>query len=87
MEMLDHLNPNNVVLVHGEKEGMITLAEKIKSVMKIPCFYPPNHSICIIETPVRIPFSISTGLLNQYLGKVKPKYPFFNIPSILMIKS
>lgn len=30
MDLIWHLNPANVVLVHGEKEGMITLSEEIK---------------------------------------------------------
>lgn len=50
MELLTHLEPKNVLLVHGEKQKMKVLAENVKQKLKVPCFYPPNHSVTLIET-------------------------------------
>ena len=50
MELLTHLEPKNVLLVHGEKPKMKILAEKVESVLQVPCFYPPNHSVLDVPT-------------------------------------
>ena len=50
MELLTHLEPKNVLLVHGEKPKMKILAEKVESVLQVPCFYPPNLSVLDVPT-------------------------------------
>lgn len=49
MDLIEFLQPDNVVLVHGEKEGMAILKEQIRGTDR-RCFDPPNHSIIDIET-------------------------------------
>jgi integrator complex subunit 11 len=50
MELLTHLEPKNVFLVHGEKDKMKVLAENVRKNLGVPCYYPPNHSVTLIET-------------------------------------
>ena len=50
MELLTHLEPKNVLLVHGEKQKMKVLAENVETKLQVPCFYPPNHSCIEIPT-------------------------------------
>ena len=50
MELLTHLEPKNVLLVHGEKQKMKVLAENVRQKLGVPCFYPPNHSVTHIPT-------------------------------------
>lgn len=65
MELLSHLEPKNVILVHGEKEKMRQLQHKIKEQLKVPCFYPPNYSVTKIVTEPKIEISISSSLINR----------------------
>lgn len=65
MELLAHLEPRNVILVHGEKEKMRQLSLKIKDQLKVPCFYPPNYSVTKIVTEPKIEIAISTSLINR----------------------
>lgn len=65
MELLSHLEPKNVILVHGEKEKMRQLSHKIKDQLKVPCFYPPNYSVTKIVTEPKIDISISSSLINR----------------------
>ena len=50
MELLTHLEAKNVLLVHGEKQKMKILAENVRQKLNVPCYYPPNHSVTLIET-------------------------------------
>jgi integrator complex subunit 11 len=50
MELLTHLEPKNVFLVHGEKQKMKILAENVRQKLNVPCYFPPNHSVTVIET-------------------------------------
>ena len=65
MELLSHLEPKNVILVHGEKEKMRQLSHKIKDQLKVPCFYPPNYSVTKIVTEPKIDIFISSSLINR----------------------
>lgn len=65
MELLSHLEPKNVILVHGEKEKMRQLQHKIKEQLKVPCFYPPNYSVTKIVTEPKIDIAISSKLINR----------------------
>jgi integrator complex subunit 11 len=65
MELLTHLEPKNVILVHGEKDKMRQLQHKIKEQLKVPCFYPPNYSVTKIVTEPKIDIAISSNLINR----------------------
>ena len=59
MELLTHLKPKNVFLVHGEKAKMKVLSDTVKEQLGIPCYYPPNHSVTVIETEPKVDLLIS----------------------------
>lgn len=65
MELLNHLEPKNVILVHGEKEKMKQLCQKVKDQLKVPCFYPPNHSVTKIHTEPKVDIQIASSLINR----------------------
>ena len=65
MELLMHLEPKNVFLVHGEKQKMKVLADNVRQKLGVPCYYPPNHSVTIIETDPKIDVLISTDLIHK----------------------
>mmetsp|Transcript_42198 Transcript_42198/g.64699 ORF Transcript_42198/g.64699 Transcript_42198/m.64699 type:complete len:136 (+) Transcript_42198:1047-1454(+) len=50
MELLTHLEPKAVYLVHGEKNKMKVLAKNVTQKLNVPCYYPPNHSVTRIES-------------------------------------
>ncbi|GJP53268.1 hypothetical protein CLOM_g12440 [Closterium sp. NIES-68] len=52
-DLIRHLAPRHVILVHGERAKMAQLRDKISSQMGIPCFTPANHEA------VRVPGTIS----------------------------
>ena len=83
-DLIEYLQPDNVVLVHGEKEGMAQLKEEIW--VNWRCFDPPNHSIIDIETSLKLPFQISTDLINKYQMSSTPSHPYLTIPSLIMSK-
>ena len=64
MELLMHLEPKNVFLVHGEKQKMKVLAENVRQKIGVPCYYPPNHSVTVIETDPKMEILISTSLIK-----------------------
>lgn len=65
MELLNHLEPRNVILVHGEREKMKVLSEQIKTQLKVPCFFPPNHSVTKIITEPKINIALGSKLINK----------------------
>lgn len=65
MQLLEWLQPANVVLVHGEEERMRGLMGEVSRVMDIPCFMPANHERLVIPCPVSIPTEMPYSLLEQ----------------------
>ncbi|KAL4196826.1 hypothetical protein AMTRI_Chr04g185090 [Amborella trichopoda] len=43
MDLIKHVSPRQVVLVHGERPNMEILRERIKSELTIECHIPANH--------------------------------------------
>ncbi|CAN0880467.1 Cleavage and polyadenylation specificity factor subunit 3-II [Linum grandiflorum] len=50
MDLLKFLSPKHVMLVHGEKPGMVTLQAKVESELRIPCYMPANCETVHIPT-------------------------------------
>ncbi|CAI6005607.1 unnamed protein product [Closterium sp. NIES-64] len=55
-DLIRHLAPRHVILVHGERAKMAQLRDKIADQMGIPCFTPANH-----ET-VRVPATVTQNV-------------------------
>jgi hypothetical protein len=84
MEFLTYLNPSNIVLVHGDNEGMLDLKKKVSEVLKINCLNPENHSITTIPIIRKIPFKISLNLLNYYYANSLLSENNFVIPNVIL---
>jgi len=84
MEFLNYLNPKNIVLVHGDKEGMLDLKKKVTDVLKINCLDPKNHTVTTIPVLRKIPFKISLSLLNYYYANSSLSENYFVIPNVIM---
>ena len=65
MELLTHLEPRNVLLVHGEKQKMKILADNIKQKLGTPCYFPPNHGCADIETDPPVALKLSQSILDS----------------------
>jgi len=74
MELLTHLEPKNVFLVHGEKQKMKVLAENVRTKLRVPCYYPPNHSVTLIETDPVIDLKLSCSVVQEHLGKFQDQF-------------
>jgi integrator complex subunit 11 len=78
MQLIQQCQPDNVMLVHGEKQKMEFLQQRIVREFGIPCYAPANGEILTISpsTSVNkfsnaIPIDISRHLLNkQYYNKL-----------------
>lgn len=53
LNLLHHCEPENVVLVHGEKSKMEIFSEVVKETLKIPCFFPANFEDLYIPVKAR----------------------------------
>ncbi|XP_059511635.1 integrator complex subunit 11 [Stegostoma tigrinum] len=79
MQLIRQVEPQNVLLVHGEAKKMGFLKEKIEQEFSINCYMPANGETASIVTNPNIPVDISLGLLkgDSSLGPVpdskKPK--------------
>jgi integrator complex subunit 11 len=43
LDLVKHLEPKNVMFVHGEFKKMEYLGRFVTNIMKLPIFYPANH--------------------------------------------
>eukprot|EP01133_Synstelium_polycarpum_P010322 gene10322-12034_t len=67
MQLIKMSSPKNVLLVHGEKEKMRFLSDKISRDFNIPCFFPANGVTVNIESTKTIPIDISLKLLKRQI--------------------
>ncbi|KAM9952682.1 hypothetical protein ACTFIR_007736 [Dictyostelium discoideum] len=67
LQLIKMSNPRNVILVHGEKEKMGFLSQKIIKEMGVNCYYPANGVTIIIDTMKSIPIDISLNLLKRQI--------------------
>ncbi|GAM27399.1 hypothetical protein SAMD00019534_105740, partial [Acytostelium subglobosum LB1] len=69
MQLIKMSQPKNVLLVHGEKEKMRFLSEKIIRDFNVPCYFPANGVTVHIESPKSIPVDISIKLLKRQIAE------------------
>lgn len=67
LELIQQVQPRNVMLVHGEKEKMMFLKEKIETDLKIPCSCPPNGFTVSFKQDDSIEAKISMALVQKAL--------------------
>jgi integrator complex subunit 11 len=75
MQLIQHCEPRNIVLVHGEAAKMEFLTKKIQQEFGVACHMPANgESISISATP-SVPVDVSLGLLKRDLPQHKGREP------------
>ena len=65
LELLSHLEPKNVMLVHGEKEKMKVLSQQVKDQLGMNCYFPANHTITKIPTEPKAYVGIASEIINR----------------------
>lgn len=70
MQLIRHVEPTNVVLVHGEKTKMAFLQERIERELQIRCFFPPNGVSITIPVSYKIPVHLSQSLLKNHFHPI-----------------
>eukprot|EP00730_Choanoeca_flexa_P019124 TRINITY_DN9334_c0_g1_i1.p1 TRINITY_DN9334_c0_g1~~TRINITY_DN9334_c0_g1_i1.p1 ORF type:complete len:602 (+),score=130.85 TRINITY_DN9334_c0_g1_i1:257-1807(+) len=65
MQLIKQSGAKNVVLVHGEKQKMAFLAERVKSELGLECFFPPNGHAIEIATTNPVPIRVSRSFLAR----------------------
>ncbi|MCO5568514.1 hypothetical protein L7F22_022213 [Adiantum nelumboides] len=68
MDLLGHVGPKHVILVHGEKPKMALLKTRITSEMGVPCFDPGNGEA--IEVPSRLVIKVLAS--EKFLTDTQP---------------
>ncbi|KAL8620084.1 Integrator complex subunit 11 [Nucella lapillus] len=65
MQLISQSSPANVLLVHGEKEKMTFLKEKIQKQFGINCFMPANGETSVVPVSHNLPLTASVSLLKH----------------------
>ncbi|XP_076365193.1 integrator complex subunit 11 isoform X2 [Tachypleus tridentatus] len=77
MQLIQHCEPRNVLLVHGEASKMEFLKSKIMQEFGIECYMPANGETVCMPARVVIPVDVSLKLLKRELSQSgsDPKKP------------
>ncbi|XP_028131124.1 integrator complex subunit 11 [Diabrotica virgifera virgifera] len=75
MQLIQHCEPKNVMLVHGEAAKIEFLKEKIQQEFNIQCFNPANGETSVIQTSVKIPVDVSLPLLKAEAKRFSSMVP------------
>jgi len=65
LKLIGQVKPENVVLVHGEKEKMHSFAEKIKEAVNLPVFVPENNKVTEIDVMIYQNIWVSAHIFNE----------------------
>lgn len=68
MQLIKQCEAKNVVLVHGEKQKMGFLSDKIKKELGVDCFFPANGQNIEIQTSSAIPIKVSSSTIKRGVG-------------------
>jgi hypothetical protein len=72
LQLITQAAPRNVVLVHGEKDKMKNLSERIHRDHGIPTFYPANGTTLSVKAGADVPLRFSSELIAQDHGTSAP---------------
>lgn len=72
LQLITQAAPRNVVLVHGEKEKMKILSERIQLEHSIPTFYPANGATLNVKARADVPIRLLSELVAQDQGADTP---------------
>ena len=63
LQLIQHVRPGNVVLVHGEASKMRFLEQRVRSTLNTPCFAPANGETLRIPVRSVLPVHVSGNAL------------------------
>lgn len=63
LALAQHVQPDNVVLVHGEPAKMRFLQERIQASLSVPCFMPETGSSMSLSVPTTLPIEVSAACM------------------------
>ena len=72
LQLLRMSNAKNVMLVHGEKQKMASLKERIQNELNVRCFNPANGEVTTIVVPASIPAFMTESLYSACYFKQRP---------------
>lgn len=64
MDLVHHVNPRHVVLVHGEKSKMRFLQSRIQSSLNVPCYMPANGVSLQLSMPSVLPVELTEDCME-----------------------
>lgn len=74
MDLVRHVAPKNVVLVHGEKPKMVVLKNKISTELGIPCYDPANLETVEIASRCAVKVGVSKQFIEANLKKSEQQW-------------
>ncbi|KAG0593991.1 hypothetical protein M758_UG037700 [Ceratodon purpureus] len=83
MDLVRHVAPKNVVLVHGEKPKMVVLKNKICTDLGTPCYDPANLETVEIASHCAVKVGVSKQFLEANLEKSEQQW----LPDVLVEKN
>ncbi|KAI6192415.1 Integrator complex subunit 11 [Aphelenchoides bicaudatus] len=89
MQLIEHVNPQNVMFVHGENSKMNLLKGKVERQFNLQVYKPANGETVVIETPTKVYVDISQEVYNKSMSSVGPSAPkrFCPITGCLVMNS
>jgi len=70
MQVLKWVNPENVVLVHGEYKRMVGLSQEVQEKLGVPCYTPSNHQnlvlTCSVPSNMQVDYEYLTELRKEH---------------------
>jgi integrator complex subunit 11 len=64
MDLVRHVDPRNVVLVHGEEPKMRFLQSHIQSSLNLPCYMPANGVSLQLRMPSVLPVELTEACME-----------------------
>ena len=71
LDVIRHVDPCHVILVHGERAKMAKLKEKVIKGLGIKCFDPPNHARVTLPARAPVKIELSKEIVDDVMGNLK----------------
>ena len=68
MDLVQHVDPAAVMLVHGEKPKMEFLARRIQASLQVPCYMPANGEALQIAAASILPVRVSEACMEEAMA-------------------
>ena len=67
LQLVQHVRPKNVMLVHGEAEKMNYMSKKINSEFGLNSYCPANGETISVKTPLQVKVNVERSLLQKLI--------------------